>query len=452
MSTRRSDSALSAEGFDHRPHRTLLALSFPVLISLIAEPLTGLIDTAFVARLGSAPLAALGVGTMTLSAVFWIFNFLGIGTQTEVAQALGAGDQARAARVSKLALDLAFLFGAGLVIVGALLARPAASWMGARGEIEAGAVLYIRIRLLAAPAVLMMIAGFGALRGTRDMRTPLRIAVAVNVLNIALDGPLIFGLGALPPLGIAGAAAASAASQWIGAVWVMRSVQRRLGTRTGFSVKGAGALLRVGGDLFLRTGLLTLFLILTTRAATRIGAEAGAAHQAVRQVWQFTALFLDAFAVAGQSLVGWFYGASEIVRARRVARVVLIWSVLTGTLLGVVMLVGQPLFERLLVPAGALGMFGMAWWIAAVSQPLNAISFGTDGIHWGTGDFRFLRNVVALATVAGATAIWALDESESGAFAALWGVTAAWITIRATLGVLRIWPGIGDAPLRRSTG
>ena len=87
--------------FVRSPHRTLVSLSIPVLISLIAEPLTGLADTAFVARLGSAPLAALGVGTVLLSSVFWIFNFLGIGTQTEVARALGAGRRERAKEVMR---------------------------------------------------------------------------------------------------------------------------------------------------------------------------------------------------------------------------------------------------------------------------------------------------------------------------------------------------------------
>ncbi|MDX1584425.1 MAG: MATE family efflux transporter [Thermoanaerobaculia bacterium] len=436
-----------AERFHERPHGTLLALSIPVLFSLIAEPLTGLVDTAFVARLGSVSLAALGVGTMSLSAVFWIFNFLGIGTQTEVAQSLGAGEHDRASHAAGLAMSLAMLIGLGLLILGVWLAPLASRWMGASGAIESGAVLYIRIRLLAAPAVLVTVAGFGALRGIHDMQTPLKIAVAVNVFNIALDWPLIFGLGPIPRLEIAGAAAASALSQWIGATWVFVAVRKKIGTSRPFDLTGTRKLLRVGGDLFLRTGLLTAFLVLTTRAATRIGAEAGAAHQAIRQVWQFTALFLDAFAVAGQSLIGWFVGGARTAEAKRVAAVVLFWSVVTGAGLGLLMILGQPIFEKLLVPAGALPFFATAWWIAALSQPLNGISFGTDGIHWGTGDFAFLRNVVGFATAVGAIGIWALDERGRHAFAMVWILTALWITIRALFGVLRIWPGIGKAPL-----
>jgi Na+-driven multidrug efflux pump len=95
--------------FVKSPHKTLLSMSLPVLLSLVAEPLTGLVDTAFVARLGSESLAALGVGTVTLSGIFWVFNFLGIGTQTEVAQAHGRQEFNVAGEVGGSALALAAL-------------------------------------------------------------------------------------------------------------------------------------------------------------------------------------------------------------------------------------------------------------------------------------------------------------------------------------------------------
>ncbi len=95
--------------FLRRPHRTVLYLSLPILLSLIAEPVTGLIDTGFVAQLGKVPLAALGVGIGTLSSLFWIFGFLGIATQTDVAQALGRHDRESAVKTVSLALVVGFL-------------------------------------------------------------------------------------------------------------------------------------------------------------------------------------------------------------------------------------------------------------------------------------------------------------------------------------------------------
>lgn len=441
-------NAPSKHAFLTRPHRTLLALSFPVLISLIAEPLTGLADTAFVARLGPAPLAALGVGTVVLSSIFWVFNFLGIGTATEVARATGAGEREVAREVGGLAMALGCGLGAALLVVGWLAAVPLASVMGAEGAVQEGAVLYLRIRLAGMPAVLVMSGAFGALRGLQDMKTPLKVAVTINALNIVLDAVLIHGAGPVPAFGIAGAAWATAGSHWIGALWAFGAVRSRLGLPRALHMRDVRLFMVVGRDLVVRTGLLTLFLLLTTRAATRIGAEAGAAHQAIRQVWVFTALVLDAFAAAAQSLVGYFRGAGMIPGARRVAAVACGWSLGTGGALAALMMLTVDPVSMLLVPAAARHLFAPAWTAAALMQPINALSFATDGIHWGASDYRFLRNAMVLATATGAAGILLLDESRQGALTLVWVITAIWIAVRAVLGVARIWPGLGAGPLR----
>ncbi|NQU30819.1 MAG: MATE family efflux transporter, partial [Anaerolineae bacterium] len=288
--------------FTKNPHRTLLALSFPVLISMTAEPLTALIDTAFVASLGSVSLAALGVGITALSSLFWIFNFLNIGAQTEVAQAYGKGHPEKACDIASLSLTVAVGFGLMLI----LLILPSADWlaglMGASGDVQAEAVSYMQIRTYGAPAVLLMMVSFGVLRGLQDMRTPLWIALGMNALNILLDWMMIFGIGPFPAMGVAGSALASTISQWLGALVGVVIIARKLGLSFSFAFADMKRLLSVGGDLFVRTGLLTIFFAFTTGIATRIGADAGAAHQAIRQVFLFTGLALDAYASTVQSL------------------------------------------------------------------------------------------------------------------------------------------------------
>jgi MATE family multidrug resistance protein len=424
-----------------------VALSVPLLISLVAEPLTGLVDTAFVARLGSPDLAGLGVGAALLSSALWVFNFLGIATQTEVAHALGAGDRARARDVAGLALALAVLIGTAM---GALF-WPAlgalARSMGAAGEVHEAAYTYLEIRLLGAPPMLGMMAAFGALRGLHDMRTPLHIALASNALNIALDALLIFGLGPVPAFGIAGAAWATVISQWIGGAWALVALRRRLGLPPHLHWRDAGALLRVGRDLFLRTGLAVAFVLLTTRAANRVGAESGAAHQAIRQVWMFTALALDAYAAAAQSLVGYFLGAQRRDLARRAALLANLWGLATGAALCAGMLLCEDAVARALVPEGARQVFSLAWRVTAIAQPLNAVSFVTDGIHWGARDYRYLRNAMLSATALGAAALLALAAAGRASLAGIWLITGGCIGIRAAFGWLRLQPGVGTAPL-----
>lgn len=435
--------------FVSAPHKTLLRLSLPVLLSLIAEPLTGLVDTGFIARLGTSSLSALGVGTMALSSIFWAFNFLGIGTQTEVAQALGSGHHERVRRMTTLAVLLGMCLGLLLIAVLFPLASRLALLMEASGRVHGFAVDYIRVRLFGAPAVLITIAAFGFFRGRQDMRTPLWITITVNLLNVMLDPMLIFGWGPLPGLGVAGAAAASVISQWIGAVILIILIHQTIGQPGAIRFAEVGRLLRIGQDLFIRTGMITLFLLLATRAATQLGPADGAAHQAIRQIWIFTALFLDAYAVTGQSLTAFFAGAGQIDLARRVARLVCLWSLFTGLVLALAMVTGRMAVIALFVPDKAVAAFIRAWWIALLAQPVNALAFATDGIHWGMGDFRFLRNVVLAATTASACLLFWLSGHGGFSLSWIWIITGLWTLIRAGAGLLRIWPGTTGSPLRR---
>jgi len=432
-----------------RPNRTLVRLAVPVLFSLVAEPLTGLADTAFVARLpGSEPVAALGVGTVAFSSIFWAFAFLGVGTQTEVAQAEGAHDREKAITVLSLSCALAMLIGF-LLMVGVMgFLGPLAEVLGAQGAVRELAVQYMLFRLLGAPAVLVSLACFGALRGVQDMRTPLCVAVGINIVNVMLDWMLVFGIGPFPAMGVSGAAIASTVSQWVGAFWCMTAVWNKLGLTWRMRGAGLSRLMRVGGDLFIRTGAVLVFLALCTRVANRFGPDEGAAYQAIRQFFIFSALFLDAFAITGQSLVGYFLGADDRFNARKVARVVCVWSFGTGVSLCVFMLIGEQAVAWLLVPPAAYAVFGPGWLVVALTQPVGALSFATDGIHWGAGDYRYLRNAMLVAVCVGSGCVFAVEAVRpQHPLVYIWLATAVWTCIRSGFGLARIWPGVGNALL-----
>ncbi|MBI9046551.1 MAG: MATE family efflux transporter [Anaerolineaceae bacterium] len=434
--------------FKSHPNRTLLALSIPVLLSMTAEPITALVDTAFISSLGVNALAALGVGTTALSSLFWIFNFLGIGTQTEVAQVFGKGKLTETSKISSLALTLAFSFGLLLI----LLLSPALKWLaealGASGDVQIFAIQYMRIRLFGAPAVLLMLTTFGVLRGLQDMRTPLWIALGMNVLNLLLDWLLIFGNGPFPQMGVAGSALASTISQWLGAIAGVLLIIRKLGFIRSFDWRDALKLLKVGGDVFVRTAMVNIFLLFTTRAANNISPDAGAAHQVIRQVYMFTALALDAYASTVQSLVGFFFGQKSVPWAKKVARVGLYWSLGTGSTLGLIMWLGRDWITSLLVPAAAIAVFLPAWGISAINQPINAMAFLSDGVLWGIGDYPYLRNAMIAATLIGLGGLYFINNFQTTLFW-IWAIISLWVLARAIFGIIRIWPGIGNSIFKK---
>lgn len=437
--------------FLKQPNRTLFSLALPVLFSLVAEPLTGLADTAFIARIpGSESVAALGVGTVAFSSIFWAFMFLGVGTQTEVAQAAGRDDLDHAKKIVSLAMMIAVGIGFLLMILAYPFLNVIASLLGAQGVVNDLACEYMQFRLLGAPAVLITTACFGALRGQQDMRTPLYVAVVVNLMNVLLDWLLIFGVGSFPALGVAGAALASSISQWFGACWAIVVLACRVGVTCDVRGAGGGKLMQVGGDLFVRTGMVLLFLGFCTRIANSAGPDEGAAYQAIRQFFIFSALFLDAFAVTGQSLVGYFLGAGSVLYARKVATVVCRWSLATGVAMCGMMLAGEGVVLWLLVPSSAHVIFSPAWGVVALTQIIGSLSFATDGIHWGTGDFRFLRNVMMLSSMLCIGILYVVSSMVmENILVWIWLVTGIWTILRAGFGLVRIWPGIGHAPLSK---
>lgn len=417
------------------------------MLSLVAEPVAGVVDTAFVERLGASYAAGLGAATAVLSGVLWVFNFLGVGTQTEVAHAAGEHRADDAGAVAGLAIVLAVGLGAVSAALLWLALEPLCAWMSGEAEVQRATARYLEIRLLGFPAALVGLAAFGALRGLQDMRTPMWIAGAMSAANVALDAVLIFGWGPVPALGIAGAAWATVSSQVAAAAaaWVL--VARRLGLRRRLEGARVAALFVVGRDMVVRTGALLLFMILATRVALQMGADAGAAHQAIRQIWMLLAFLLDAYAASAQSLVAWFRGAGRLDLARRVAQVSVVWGLVTGFFLTGALWLGESVVAALLVPLPARDLFARAWPVFACSQPLAALSFVTDGIHWGMGDYAYLRNGMLAASALGIAWLVSIDPAVP-ALETVWLVTLVWVGIRTGFGLVRVWPGVGRAPLR----
>jgi putative MATE family efflux protein len=378
--------------------REILGLAVPALGALAIDPLLTLADTAFVARLGTIELAALGVDTAIFGFAFFAFNFLAYVVTPLVARALGRGRPEEAARWVGDALLLAVALGLVVALVLELLAPLLVDLMGAAVEVADPAVGYLRIRALAAPAVLVVTAGHGAFRGHKDTRTPLRVALGVNVLNLVLDPLLIFGLG----WGLHGAAVATVMAQYLGAIWFLRLIiEREMGARPRGFRESLPSLLDLGRNgilLSIRTGLLLAAFTVAASVATRIGPEQIAAHQLVAQVFLLAALLADSFAIAAQAMVGETAARGDLDQLHALNRRLVGWGLVAGiALLAVV----------------GLGRYGLAWLasdvvvadlavqaagIVAVTEPMSALVFVADGIFLGL----LALGLMAISTGAGA--------------------------------------------------
>ncbi len=285
---------------------------------------------------------------------------------------------------------LALTVGLVLVAIGALTATWLVRALGATGAVETNALIYLRISLIGIPGQLVVLAGTGYLRGLQDTRTPLLVALASAVGNLALELVLIYGLG----FGI-GASALSTVLAQLGSavvyVWWVRRAVRRHQVRLAPHGPTLARLAVVGGDLFVRTAALRGALVMSTAVATRLGPVALAAHQIAFQIWNLLALALDAIAIAGQALIGRFLGARDQAAARRAGRRMLEWGLGAGVVFGLVTLGTRTLVPHLFTSDTAVvGVTAFVLVFVAAMQPVNGVVFVLDGLLIGAGDLRYL--------------------------------------------------------------
>jgi putative MATE family efflux protein len=399
--------------------RQILRFAIPALGALAAEPLYVLVDTAIVGHLGRSQLAALGVAATVLS-VLAMFNFLQYGTTAQVARATGAGEDLTAARLGAQALWLSLGFGTGLAIAVALFAVPVVELIGAEGASADYAVTYLRIASLGIPSAFIAIGGQGFLRGVSDLRTPLVIVIAANLVNVVLELLFVYGLG----LGIEGSAWGTVIAQTAMGVAMAGAILRRVGrANAGFDPGLARRLLSLGKFIFIRTVALIASFVLAGAVVARLGEAPLAAYQIAFQLWIFLALVLDSIAIAGQIIVGRELGAARPAEAFA-ASVRMIWlSVATGAVFAVVLLAFGTVIPRAFTSdAEVLAQCALLWPIFALMQPFNGIVFALDGILIGASDGRYLALAMAAAFVAcvGALAVSSrLDAGVRGAWLAL---------------------------------
>lgn len=371
-------------------NREILRLAVPALGALIAEPLFLIVDSALVGHLGVVPLAGLGIAAAVLQTIVGLMVFLAYSTTPAVARRFGAGEHSGAVRAGIDGLWLALGLGAVLATVGSLLTPWLVSLFGAPADVAEQAVIYLQLSMWGLPAMLIVFAATGLLRGMQDTVTPLWIAGIGFALNAALNGLFIYGFG----WGIAGSAAGTVVAQWamVGAYAV---VVGRLARRHAASLRpqreGLRGSARSGGWLFLRTLSLRLALLATVFVATAIGTDELAGWQVAFTIFSTAAFALDALAIAAQALVGRGLGAQDEPFVRRVLGRTVAWGAWFGVVVGAaiaalsgvigLVFTGSPEVAALVQPALL---------VLAVAQPVCGVVFVLDGVLMGAGDARYL--------------------------------------------------------------
>ena len=411
--------------------REIFKLAAPALGALAAEPLYVLVDTAIVGHLGTTQLAALAIAATVLSSAFTIFNFLTYGTTARVSRLHGAGREDDAAALGAQALWLGLGIGVVLGLLTLALARPVAQLMGAEGEILDGAVVYLRIAALGSPFFMLAAAGQGYLRGMSDLRTPLLILVAAHTVNVVLELLFVYGFG----WGLAGSAWGTVLAQLgMGGAFVW--VQARASGWEPPRLDRIRSLMRIGGEIAVRTTALLASFLVASAVLARVGAASLGAHQIAFQLFIFLALVLDAIAIAAQVMVGRMLGAGDPDGARAASVRMIGWSVVVGSAFALVLLALRDVIPHAFTDDDAVIERAHAVWpLFAALMPAGGAVFALDGILIGASDTRYLMwSMLAASAVYVPLALLALHED--------WGIEGVWAGLAVLFAVRLLTLGV----------
>ncbi|MGW2015798.1 MATE family efflux transporter [Streptomyces sp. NPDC001927] len=414
--------------------REIVSLALPAFGALVAEPLFLMVDSAIVGHLGTPQLAGLAIAAALLTTAVSVFVFLAYATTAAVARRVGAGDLKAAIRQGMDGIWLALLLGAAVVAA----TLPTAPWLvdifGASDTAAPYAITYLRISILGIPAMLVVLAATGVLRGLQDTRTPLYVAIGGFTANALLNVGLVYGAG----MGIAGSAWGTVIAQFAMAaaylVVVVRGA-RRHGASLRPDAAGIRASAQAGVPLLVRTLSLRAVLMIATAVAARMGDAEVAAHQIILSLWSLMAFALDAIAIAGQAIIGRYLGADDADGARQVCRRMVQWGAVSGVVLGALLILARPLFIPLFTGDTMVqDTLLPALLVVAVSQPIAGVVFVLDGVLMGAGDGPYLAWAMLL-TLAVFAPVALLVPALGGGLTALWWAMTLMMTVR----LLTLW-------------
>ena len=412
-----------------RDDSAISKIAAPAFAALVSEPLMLLADTAIIGHLGTPQLAGLAVASTILTTIVGLCIFLAYGSTAAVARHYGAGDPRGALGLGISGIWLAAGLGAIIAIVSAVTSGGMTGALASSTQVADYAHTYFQISTLGIPAMLMVLAATGALRGILDLRTPLIVMIGANVLNVALNLLLVYGLD----FGIAGAAIGTVIAQWMAAACLVGVVIVRASSASSPISPHVNEILsaaKTGIPLLIRTATLRASLLIATAVAATQGDVPLAAHQVAVTIVSLLAFGLDAIAIAGQTLTGSSLGARDGPRTRRLTHRMIQWGLGSGFAATALLIAFHQLIPQWFSPDERVqDALIPVLIVIALIQPLSGVVFVLDGVLIGAGDGTYLAWAGLLVLIA-YTPLVAAVWLTGGGLTLLWVAYGGFITAR----------------------
>lgn len=420
----------------NRPEETkdkiklILLLAIPAVAENFFQTVLGFVDTLFVSRIGLAEVSAVGVTNAILAVYFAVFMAIGVAVNVFVANNLGAGKVERARHIAQQAVILSVLLGILFGIITLFFADRLLLLMGIEDAVLQAGSLYFKV--VGIPSILMslMFALSSILRGAGDTKSPMKVSIVVNIVNIVLDYILIFGFWMIPGMGILGAALATVAARIVGTVLLLNYIRKTdtVAFRKDFWKPDWGhqlELLSLGSPaaaerLIMRAGQIVYFGFIVA-----LGTNTFAAHQIAGNLEVFSYMLAYGFATAATILVGRNIGAGDYENAKEYAKLSTYLAIGFMSVFGILLFFFGGMAGKLFTDnQQVINDIDIALKIAAVFQPFLAVVLVLTGGFQGANNTKFPMYLTTIG-------MWTIRTGAVYVLAIMleMGIAGVWIAI-----------------------
>lgn len=375
-------------------NKQILHIALPSIISNITVPLLALVDTTIVGHLGSASyIAAIALGGMIFNMIYWLFNFLRMGTGGLTAQAYGANQHQATSYILLRSLTIAGGIALTLLLLQRSIFQVTFHFVTATAEVRSLASIYFYILIWGAPAMLALYSFTGWFLGMQNARIPMYIAITQNVVNIAVSTLLVFGCH----LKIEGVALGTLISQYTALLLAVIFCLTKFDVKQHFELKAIldintlKRFFQINRDIFLRTLCLIAVTTYFTSAGSTQGEVTLAANTLLMQFFIIFSYFMDGFAYAGEALGGRYFGAHDRLNFQRVTRCLFAWGgALSVLFFFIYFLSGTSLLHLLTDDSQVINRAQQYLPIIYFIPLISFAAFLFDGLYIGTTATRYM--------------------------------------------------------------
>ncbi len=389
--------------------RTLLQFSLPILYAGVLQSLNASVNSIWVGKLlGEAALAATSNANMVMFLLIGVAFGVAMASTIIIAQHVGAKDTAAAKRVVGTSATfftvISFVIAAG----GLLACEPLLSTLKTPGDSLPQAVAYMRVIFLAVPWIYIYAFVMSVLRGAGDSRTPFYFSLLSVGIDIALNPLLIFGVGPLPRLGIAGSALATVIAQAIALAALLYYLYRRRNPLTlhkgefgllqvDWSI--VGRLVRMGVPMSAQMFVLSFSGVVMIALVNRFGVDTTAGFGASLQLWNYTQMPAISLSMAISAMAAQNVGAQRWDRVASIARIGVLYAILSTAFVVALTEVFSAHIYGLFLPVGsaAVRIGEHMNTIAGISFVLFGIALVLFGVVRATGAVNMPLAILVVA-------------------------------------------------------